>query len=207
MPRCNNADLLHDHVVSLCRENNIRIRWQGATAPNSSAFRFIDGTYGIKIRPVSGPVNYFVAMHEIGHIMANAMEGDKIVIEAKAWMWALTEAIIKPTEAQKKKIWRRFNSYLSYASEIPAAGVVYEFANIMNQKPQAGAAPEDWRPKLHEFVTLANNVSPIYLRGVKVLVTWVRANSAKVEICEFTGKRMDIGMEINVPFRALRPIA
>ena len=46
--------------------------------------------------PVRGQVSYFVALHEIGHLVGAGRSGRRLESEEAAWRFALAEALVVP---------------------------------------------------------------------------------------------------------------
>ena len=65
--------------------------------------------------PVRGQVTYFVALHEIGHLVGPGRSGTRLEKEAAAWRFALHAALVEPTDACRRRIGRRLRSYVTWA--------------------------------------------------------------------------------------------
>jgi hypothetical protein len=74
-----------------------------------------EATLQIRIPPVRGQVTYFVALHEIGHLVGPGRSGPRLEKEAAAWRWALANAIVEPTQASRRSMGRRLRSYVRWA--------------------------------------------------------------------------------------------
>jgi hypothetical protein len=80
------------HVRQLAREHGITIEEKGGYAG-----RAYDRDRRIKITPVRGAVSYAMALHELGHLIADGASGRKnqrLVKEMRAWQWARKHAAI-----------------------------------------------------------------------------------------------------------------
>lgn len=66
------------------------------------------------IRPVRGRVSYFVALHEIGHVVGR---NPKLRLEQEvvAWRWALEHSIVEPTLGVWRMIHRCLSAYVARA--------------------------------------------------------------------------------------------
>jgi hypothetical protein len=64
---------------------------------------------------VRGQVTYFVALHEIGHLVGPGRSGTRLEKEAAAWRWALSNAAIEPTESARRSMGKRLRSYVVWA--------------------------------------------------------------------------------------------
>ena len=108
------ADLLDLHVDELCARHGI-VRLNGSRGRAEVHRRNGRRTIAIRIPPVRGQVTYFVALHEIGHLIGPGRAGTRLDKEAAAWRWALAESIVEPTDACRRRIGRRLRSYVNWA--------------------------------------------------------------------------------------------
>jgi hypothetical protein len=69
----------------------------------------------IRIPPVRGQVSYFIALHEIGHLVGGGRSGRRLEKEEAAWRYALAQALVPPTDATRRRIGRRLRSYATWA--------------------------------------------------------------------------------------------
>ena len=69
----------------------------------------------IRVPPVRGQVSYFVALHEIGHLVGQGRSGRRLESEEAAWRFALTEALVAPTDTTRRRIGKRLRSYVTWA--------------------------------------------------------------------------------------------
>ena len=69
----------------------------------------------IRVPLVRGQVSYFVALHEIGHLVGPGRSGRGLEKEASAWRWALATAIVEPSETCRRRLGRRLRSYVRWA--------------------------------------------------------------------------------------------
>lgn len=72
-------------------------------------------TIAIRIPPVRGQVTYFVALHEIGHLVGPGRSGTRLEKEAAAWRFALRESVVEPSDACRRRIGKRLRSYVTWA--------------------------------------------------------------------------------------------
>ncbi len=98
------ADRLAAHIVELAYEHDIRIIHRG----NGIAYR---RRRLITIPPVRGRTSYFVALHELGHIIIQPEPKRRLDQEVAAWRWALEHALEPPTPAVARGIVRSLRSY------------------------------------------------------------------------------------------------
>jgi hypothetical protein len=100
------------HVEQLCRENGIQLA--GASS-RGRAIRWRGGKLEISIPPIRGQVSYFIALHEIGHLVGRGRSAPRLESEANAWIFALENSVVKPTPATLRSISRRLHGYLAWA--------------------------------------------------------------------------------------------
>jgi hypothetical protein len=108
------AALLDRHVDELCREHGI-VRLSGSRG--RAEVRRTNGTrtQAILIPPVRGQVTYFVALHEIGHLVGPGRSGTRLEKEAAAWRYALGATVVSPTDACRRRLGKRLRSYVTWA--------------------------------------------------------------------------------------------
>ena len=82
------------HVADLCREYEIGLA--GASA-RGRAIRWRGGRREISVPPIRGQVSYFIALHEIGHLVGPGRSAPRLESEANAWLWALDHSVVEPT--------------------------------------------------------------------------------------------------------------
>jgi hypothetical protein len=99
------------HIAELCRHHGIKLN--GAT--RGRATRWHGGRLEISIPPIRGQVSYFVALHEIGHLVGPGRSKPRLEAEANAWLWALEQAVVEPTAATRRSISNRLRGYLEWA--------------------------------------------------------------------------------------------
>ena len=63
----------------------------------------------------AGQVSYFIALHEIGHLVGPGRSAPRLEAEANAWLWALAHSAVEPTPATRRSIARRLRGYLEWA--------------------------------------------------------------------------------------------
>jgi hypothetical protein len=107
-------ETLDRHVDELCAQHGI-VRLTGSRGRAEVHRRNGSRTLAIRIPPVRGQVTYFVALHEIGHLVGPGRSGARLEKEAAAWLYALREARVQPTEACRRRIGKRLRSYLTWA--------------------------------------------------------------------------------------------
>jgi len=108
------AASLDRHVDELCELNGI-VRLNGTRGRAEVHRRNGRRTIAIRIPPVRGQVTYFVALHEIGHLVGPGRSGTRLDKEAAAWRFALREARVQPTDACRRRIGKRLRSYVTWA--------------------------------------------------------------------------------------------
>jgi hypothetical protein len=108
------ATALDRHVDELCELHGI-VRLTGSRGRAEVQRRNGRRTIAIRIPPVRGQVTYFVALHEIGHLVGPGRSGTRLEKEAAAWRFALREARVEPSDACRRRIGRRLRSYVTWA--------------------------------------------------------------------------------------------
>ena len=106
--------VLDRHVDELCERHGI-VRLSGSRGRAEVHRRNGRRTIAIRIQPVRGQVTYFVALHEIGHLIGPGRSGPRLEKEAAAWRFALGEARVEPTDACRRRIGKRLRSYVTWA--------------------------------------------------------------------------------------------
>jgi len=124
------AATLDRHVDELCVRHGI-VRLSGSRGRAEVHRRNGRRTAAIRVPPIRGQVTYFVALHEIGHLVGPGRSGTRLEKEAAAWRFALSQARVEPTDACRRRIGRRLRSYVKWAElrqhrrrppVLPAAG-------------------------------------------------------------------------------------
>ena len=109
---------LDRHIDALCEHHGIR-RSRGGGRAVRMRIRHRDGSIEqmleIRIPPVRGQVSYFIALHEIGHLVGDGRSGRRLEKEEAAWRYALAHALVSPTDATRRRIGRRLRSYVTWA--------------------------------------------------------------------------------------------
>ena len=105
-------EVMEAHVAQLCREYGIELI---GSSSRGRAIRWRGGKREIAIPPIRGQVSYFVALHEIGHLVGRGRSAARLEAEANAWLWALEHTIIEPTPATRRSISNRLGGYLRWA--------------------------------------------------------------------------------------------
>ena len=105
---------LDRHIEELCGQYGI-IRLSGARG-RAEVHRSRGGRrLAIRVPPVRGQVTYFVALHEIGHLVGPGRSGTRLEKEAAAWRWALASGAVRPSDACRRRIGKRLRSYVTWA--------------------------------------------------------------------------------------------
>jgi hypothetical protein len=103
---------LEAHVEDLCEEHGIEY---AGSSRRGRAIRWRGGRRQIAIPEIRGQVSYFVALHEIGHLVGPGRSAPRLEAEANAWLWALRNSAVEPTPATRRSISRRLQGYLDWA--------------------------------------------------------------------------------------------
>lgn len=115
---------LDRHVAALCKEHGISRIVAPGRGRASVPRRLIKHP---KIT-MADPMSYFVALHEVGHILVG-LSGTRLEREAACWRYALDVALIEPHFSIRQRICACLVRYIARATEhgwkIPAAGSDY----------------------------------------------------------------------------------
>lgn len=96
----------------LCHEHGIEL---ALPSSRGRAIRWRGGRRQIAVPDVRGQVSYFIALHEIGHLVGPGRSKPRLEAEANAWLWALEQSVVEPTSATRRSISRRLHGYLDWA--------------------------------------------------------------------------------------------
>lgn len=108
------ARALDCQIDELCRRHGV-VRSCGGRGRAELRGRGGERQRLIRIPPVRGQVSYFVALHEIGHLVGRGRSGTRLEKEAAAWRWALANSIVQPSDAARRSMGRRLRSYVRWA--------------------------------------------------------------------------------------------
>src|SRR6266516_2755290 len=100
------AGVLEAHVEELCARYGITWQLGGRGSERRQLIRSPE---------VRGQVSYFIALHEIGHLIGPGRSGTRLEKEAAAWRWALANSVVLPTQTTRRRIGARLRSYASWA--------------------------------------------------------------------------------------------
>ncbi len=100
------------HIEQLCAAHDIEL---AGSSGRGRAIRWRGGRLQISIPPIRGQVSYFIALHEIGHLVGPGRSAPRLESEANAWLWALRNTAVEPTPATLRSISRRLDGYLQWA--------------------------------------------------------------------------------------------
>lgn len=103
---------MDSHIARLCAEHDIELTGSSA---RGRAIRWRGGRLEISIPEIRGQVSYFIALHEIGHLVGRGRSAPRLEAEANAWLWAVEHAAVEPTEATLRSISKRLRGYLEWA--------------------------------------------------------------------------------------------
>ena len=103
---------LEAHVAELCERHRIEL---AGVSRRGRATRWRGGRRQIAVPEIRGQVSYFIALHEIGHLVGRGRSAPRLEAEANAWLWALRNSSVEPTPATRRSISRRLQGYLEWA--------------------------------------------------------------------------------------------
>ncbi len=130
------------HVAELCRRHGIELTGSSA---RGRAIRWRGGRLAISIPEIRGQVSYFIALHEIGHLVGRGRSAPRLEAEANAWLWALEQTAVAPTDATLRSISKRLRGYLEWA-----------------RNRQHRRVPPRIPPREHPFWTLLSVGQPLH---------------------------------------------
>lgn len=114
---------LEKHIKQLCDEHDIEFTVKEGRGHAKVKSR------QIQIPPIQEDMDYFVALHEVGHIMGG-LGGLRLDREGKAWTWALKHALFEPEYPIRQRICSLLVRYLFRARakgwKIPEEGDFWE---------------------------------------------------------------------------------
>lgn len=108
---------LEHHVRALAEQGDVELvvsatRRPRALRPSPSRGR----RARVVVPPVRGQVSYFVALHELGHLLSRDNASlRQLEREADAWRFALRHSLVEPTPATARSLLRSLDSYLRRA--------------------------------------------------------------------------------------------
>jgi len=111
-PRKPGMVALEAHVEELCDQHGIEI---AGASRRGRATRWRGGHREIAIPEIRGQVSYFIALHEVGHLVGPGRSAPRLEAEANAWLWALRNCAVEPTPATRRSISKRLRGYLEWA--------------------------------------------------------------------------------------------
>ncbi len=118
------------HVAALCEAHGIRCRtllggW-GQYAQAAPPLRWKPGRPTIRIEAVDSLRRYYVALHEIGHVVnpdaRSPRPSRRLVAELAAWQWAMGEAKAPPSPGVGRCIAEALIGYVGWAVRRRANG-------------------------------------------------------------------------------------
>jgi len=105
---------LADHIKTLCAAHGIALTFAGRGRAEVHR-RGRERVRLIRVPPIRGQVSYFVALHEIGHLVGAGRSGRRLEKEAAAWTWALANSRVAPTDATRRRLGAKLRSYVTWA--------------------------------------------------------------------------------------------
>ena len=105
---------LEQHIAELCGTHGITLTFGGRGRAEVHR-RGGERRQLIRVPPIRGQVSYFVALHEIGHLIGPGRSGRRLDKEAAAWRWALANSVVVPTDATRRRLGAKLRSYVRWA--------------------------------------------------------------------------------------------
>jgi len=111
------AAALERHVHALAEEGNVELVVSATRRPLAMRSSPSRGRRArVVVPPVRGQVSYFVALHELGHVLSRGNASlRQLEREADAWRFALRHSLVEPTAATARSLLRSLDSYLRRA--------------------------------------------------------------------------------------------
>lgn len=111
-----NISELEAHIKTLCETHNITVQDRV-----SGGGRSWKKTRTVSIKPIKSMKTYFIALHEIGHIVHPLGSGSGLRLEKEyyAWEWAIENSLVDPNASAAKMIHRCLDSYIQKARRSP----------------------------------------------------------------------------------------
>ena len=104
------------HVLAICLENEVDWEWRGRRGYAQYAHPRKGEAAVVTLPPVKGQMTYFVALHELGHVLSPGNRYMRqLEREADAWRWAFANSEEEPTQATLRGVKRRLAGYLARA--------------------------------------------------------------------------------------------
>lgn len=105
-----------DHVEALGREHGITVRRLAPAEKNVKAYTGV-----VLVRGINTQINYFEALHELGHVVlghsGGRMAANCLEKEAEAWEWAVTHAIVPPSVRTRRDIGNCLRRYRDHGEK------------------------------------------------------------------------------------------
>jgi len=111
------AEELERQVCTLAARGNVELVFSATRRPRAlRASPSRDRRARAVVPPVRGQVSYFVALHELGHLLSRGNSSlRQLEREADAWRFALRHSLVEPTPATARSLLRSLDSYLRRA--------------------------------------------------------------------------------------------
>ena len=105
------AARLRTEVRALAEAAGVELEESGTRRPRAQLFPR-DGRRVVVVPPIRGMSSYLVALHELGHHLGRrAMRGTRLVREAAAWSWAISNATAPPTYGARRSALKALYGY------------------------------------------------------------------------------------------------
>jgi hypothetical protein len=106
--------MLEAHIHDLCATHGI-VLVVGGRGRAEVRRRGSQRTRLVRVPPIRGQVSYYIALHEIGHLVGPGRSGRRLEKEAAAWQWALANSVVAPTDATRRRLGAKLRSYVRWA--------------------------------------------------------------------------------------------
>jgi hypothetical protein len=121
------AYLLRRDVESLAAAHGATVKYDRDAEPRATWDRIVAGRAAkasVTVPPIETPTDYYVALHELGHIANAALDSARpergdLYTEARAWAWALGNAAVSPSRRTWQTMYRYWITYVLDEAEWP----------------------------------------------------------------------------------------
>ena len=105
-----------EHVERLAAEHGVTVRRLAPAEKNVKSYGPV-----ILVRGINTQINYFEALHELGHSILVHVGGQKspdtLCKEAEAWQWAIDNALVTPSARTRRDIGECLREYRDHGEE------------------------------------------------------------------------------------------
>jgi hypothetical protein len=122
--------VMETHVEGLCQLHNLEKLY--ITAPEAANI-WIDQRM-VWVPLMTGPLNYYIALHEIGHYVTAKKKDRPLESEARAWNWALDMGKIGATKPVYQFISNSLKRYAKREKKVDKCPIYIDLAATVANK-------------------------------------------------------------------------